>query len=69
MNPSVPFVPRYVELPKKFLVKSSADGLWLLIVPDNSLDWKVLCRMDLVKEALRLSGFSAFAYTTWEGKS
>lgn len=68
MTSFAPFVPRTVDLPKRFLVKSSADGLWLLIVPDNSEDWKVIGRMDLVKEALRLPGFSAYAYTSWEGK-
>jgi len=63
------FVPRSVALPKKFILKSSADGMWLLIVPDNSEDWKVLCRMDLVREAQRLPSFEAHAYSVWEGKS
>ena len=62
MRPSVPFVPRIVDLPQKLLVKSSADGKWILISPDNSLEWKAIVERSLVLESMRLLSFSAWAY-------
>ena len=56
-----------VELPSKLLIRSSADGEWLLVSPDNSDDWKAICKMSLVLEAIRLrSSFAAFAYVVRE---
>ena len=55
-----------VELPKKLLVKPSADGRWLLLVPENSEEWKFIADMSLVKEALRLPNFSAWAFFVQE---
>lgn len=66
MKPSVPFVPRVVDLPQKLLVKSSADGKWVLISPDNSLEWKAFVKSSLVIECMRLPNFSAWAFVAQE---
>lgn len=66
LRPSVPFVPCIVDLPRKLLVKSSADGKWLLISPDNSVEWKAIAERSLVMEAFRLPSFSAWAYVVQE---
>lgn len=56
-------------MPKKFQLKASVDGRWLLVIPDNSLDWKAIADMSLVKEAQRLPNFSAYAYVVEEKKA
>lgn len=66
MSREVPFVPRVVDLPRKFLLKGSVDGKWLLISPDNSLEWKAIGDWSLVKESVRLPNFSAYAYVVQE---
>ena len=66
LSHSVSFVPRVVDLPRKLLVKSSVDGKWVLISPDNSVEWKALVARSLVLEALRLPNFSAWAYVVQE---
>ncbi|MGD0145529.1 MAG: hypothetical protein ABSB53_01580 [Nitrososphaerales archaeon] len=50
-------------------MKASVDGRWLLVIPDNSLDWKAIADMSLVKEAQRLPNFSAYAYVVEEKKA
>jgi len=65
----VPFVPRIVDLPRKLLVKSSADGKWVLISPDNSLEWKAIAERSLVLESMRLPSFSVYAYVVQEKRS
>ncbi len=63
LRPVVPFVPRVVDLPKQFNFQGSADRKWLLVVPDNSSDWKVIVDWGLVQEAVRLPDFEAYGYT------
>lgn len=59
-----------VELPSRFLIRSSVGGEWLLVIPDNSSEWKAIGKMSLVKEAIRLRGsFDAFAYVQTEKRS
>lgn len=68
LSPQVPFVPRVVDLPPKFLGKGSADAKWLLVSPDNSVEWKIIFEWSLVKEAVRLPGFSAWGYVVQESR-
>lgn len=66
LRSEVPFVPRVVDLPRKFLLKGSADGKWFLVTPDNSVEWKAIADSSLVKESMRLPSFSAYAYVVQE---
>ena len=69
MSLEVPFVPRIVDLPRKFLLKGSADGKWFLISPDNSVEWPAIADSSLVKESMRLPDSSAYAYVIQEKRS